>query len=167
MTLAADMIIPRTGTIFPLDQRRRDALAEYAETAAADAGQPLQTWVRVTWGLKEYEAKDLIRGNASETVWERILKRRGPHCGWSVAIPIMGAVIGHDIADHFANEKAQVAHERAAYAAEEARLATLEAHARERRAFSGLAPRETALPPRNAARGTRVEASRVGGDRPN
>lgn len=167
MTLAADMIITRRGAILPLDQRRRDALANYAEIAAADAGQPLQTWVRITWGLKEYEAKDLIRGNASETVWERILKRRGPHCGWAVAIPILGAVIGHDIADHFANEKAQVADERAAFAAEEARLSTLEAHARERRAFAGLAARETPLRPRNATGGTRVAPPRVGGDRPN
>ena len=64
MTLAAHMITTRRGTILPLDQRRRDALANYAELCAQDAGQPLQKWVRETWGLKDYEAKDLIRGNA-------------------------------------------------------------------------------------------------------
>lgn len=167
MTLAGTMIMTRRGASLALDRRRRDALATYAELAAQDAGKPVQTWVRETWGLKDYEAKHLIKGDASEVVWERLLKQRGPHKGWALAIPIMGAVIGHDIADHFANEKAQVANERAAFAAEEARLATLEAHARERRAFAGLAPRETALPPRNAAGGTRVAPPRVGGNRPN
>jgi hypothetical protein len=39
----------------------------------------VQTWVRETWGLKDYEAKHLIKGDASETVWERLLKQRGPH----------------------------------------------------------------------------------------
>lgn len=165
MTLVADMIITRRGTVLPLDQRRRDALANYAELAAEDSGKPLQAWVRETWGLKDYEAKDLIRGNASEAVWERILKRRGPHCGWVVAIPIIGAVIGQDLADHFANEKAQVAHERAAKQAEETRIATLEAHARERRSFARIAAGEAAVPDGRAADEHRVDSARMGRER--
>lgn len=167
MTYGAAQIMTRRGANFALDRHRRDALATYAENAALAANMPAQTWVRETWGFKDYEAKHLLRGNASEVMWERILKQRGPHAGWRVALPIIGAIIGEDLADHFANEKAQVANERAAFAAEEARLATLEAHARERRAFAGLAPRESALPSRNANGGTRVAAPRVGGERPN
>lgn len=166
MTLAGSMIMTRRGASLALDRRRRDALATYAELAAQDAGKPVQTWVRETWGLKDYEAKHLIKGDASEVVWERLLKQRGPHKGWCLALPIMGAVIGEDIADHFANEKAQVAHERAAYAAEEARLATLETHARERRAFARLADREAAVRPRVAADESRLASSRMGGQRP-
>jgi hypothetical protein len=162
MTLASHMIITRRGTILPLDRRRRDALSTYAEFAASDAGVPLQKWVRETWGLKDYEAKDLIKGNASETVWERILKQRGPHGGWRVALPILGSVIGEDIAEHFANEKAQVAHERAAQAAEETRLAALEAHARERRSFAGLDGRQAALRDRRTTGERRVDAARMG-----
>lgn len=162
MTLAAEMIITRRGTILPLDQRRRDALANYAEIAAAQAGTPVQTWVRKTWKLKDYEAKDLIRGNASETIWERILKLRGPHCGWQVAIPILGAVIGEDLADHFAAEQRQVANERARFEAEEARISRLEAHARECRSFRSMAAREGALPPRGTAAEPGLAAPRMG-----
>jgi hypothetical protein len=166
MTMAADMIITRRGTILPLDQRRRDALANYAEIAADQAGIPLQRWVRETWSLKDYEAKDLIRGNASEAVWERILKQRGPHGGWRIALPILGAVIGEDIAEHFANEKAQVAHERAVYAAEEARIAALEAHARQRGDQSGVAGRHGPLPAGRAAREHRLAPPRMGDPSP-
>jgi hypothetical protein len=157
MTVTAMTLNTRRGAILPLDQRRRDALAEYAQQAAAEAGVPLQTWVRETWRLQVYEAKDLIRGNASEPVWERILKGQGPHTGWAVAIPILGAVIGQDIAEHFATERQQVAHERARFAAEEARIAALEAHARERRLFGAAA-----LQSRGAAREPGLAPPRVG-----
>jgi hypothetical protein len=161
MTVTAMALNTRRGTILPLDQRRRDALAEYAQHEAAEAGIPLQTWVRQTWRLEVYEAKDLIRGNASEAVWERILKQGGPHSGWSLAIPILGAVIGTDIAEHFASERRQVAHERARYAAEEARIAALEAHARNRWAGG-----PAALQDRGAAGEPRVSDARVGRARP-
>ncbi len=106
MTATATMILTRSGTILPLDQRRRDALANYAEHEARAAGVPLQTWVRNTWGLKDYEAKDLIKGNASETVWERILKQRdNPHGGWAVALPVIGAVIGLDLDEAIKTER--------------------------------------------------------------
>ncbi len=152
----------RRGSILPLDQRRRDALAEYALQAAQEAGVPLQRWVRETWKLKDYEAKDLIRGNASETVWERILKKRGPHCGWRVGLPILGAVIGEDIAEHFQREKAEIADERARYAAREAQVAALEAHARERRSFGRVGAREAAVSMRSPAGERRVAPPRMG-----
>lgn len=103
MTVTADMIITRGGTVLPLDQRRRDALAEYAEIEARAVGQAAQRWVRQTWDLKDYEAKDLLKGNASEPVWERILKHRNG--GWAVALPIMGAVIGHGVEDFLLEQR--------------------------------------------------------------
>ncbi|MCR5875139.1 hypothetical protein LRS10_13655 [Phenylobacterium sp. J426] len=162
MTYEAAQIMSRRGAEFELDRRRRDALATYAEIAAAEAGKPAQTWVRETWGFKVYEAKHLLAGNASETMWERILKQRGPHGGWRVALPILGAVIGEDIADHFQREKAEVAHERAQFAAREARLAALEAHARDRRPLGRVGAREAALQGRSAARERGVDTPRVG-----
>lgn len=103
MTVTADMIITRGGTVLPLDQRRRDALANFAEIEAAAAGVPPQRWVRQRWGLKDYEAKDLLKGNASEPVWERILKHENG--GWAVALPILGAVIGHGIEDFLQEQR--------------------------------------------------------------
>lgn len=166
MTVAANMIITRGGAILPLDRRRRDALATYAELAAREAGQPLQKWVRETWRLKDYEAKDLIKGNASETIWERILKMRGPHCGWRVALPILGAVIGEDIAEHIASEKQKVAHERARFAEEEARLSALEDQLQERRSFARARPRKGAVRDGETGRGDRMGAARMGVETP-
>lgn len=161
MTFTVDEIMSRRGANFELDRSRRDALATYAQLAASDAGKPAQTWVRETWGFKVYEAKHLLAGNASEVMWERILKGRGPHTGWAVALPILGAVIGLDIAEHFATERQRVAHERARYAAEEARISALEDHARRRRA-DGPGP----LQGRRAPDESRVATARVGGGAP-
>jgi hypothetical protein len=162
MTVTAMALNSRRGTILPLDQRRRDALAEYAFHAALAAGVPLQTWVRTTWGLAVYEAKDLIRGNASEAVWERILKGRGPHCGWSVAIPVLGAVIGEDLAEHFASERERIADERARHAAREAHVAALEAHARNSHSARRLGAGEAAVQGRRAPGEPGLAAARVG-----
>lgn len=164
MTHGTLAIMTLGGADFGLDRSRRDALVTYAKLHADKDGKPVQQWVRETWGFKEYEAKHLLRGNASEVMWERILKHRGRHGGWRVALPIIGAIIGEDVADFYAAERKAVADERARHEAEEARIATLEAHARERRAFAGLGPGSPAL---RAGRGSvedRVGASGVGRD---
>jgi hypothetical protein len=103
MTVTATMIISLGGTNLPLDQRRRDALAHYAQIEAAAAGMPPQRWVRQTWDFKDYEAKDLLKGNASEPMWERILKHKNG--GWGVALPILGAVIGVGIEDFLLDQR--------------------------------------------------------------
>ena len=71
MTVTAMDISSLRGTNFPLDSRRRDALATYARLSAEDAGIAPQAWVRKAWDFKDYEAKELLRGNASEAMWER------------------------------------------------------------------------------------------------
>src|SRR5690606_30059104 len=101
MQVTAEMILTDFGAKFPLDRQRRDALASYARKAAGDA-RSKQQWVQKTWDLKDYEAKDLLKGNTSEAVWERIIKHRNG--GWRVVIPVMGAVIGQSLDEFIASE---------------------------------------------------------------
>lgn len=101
------MILPDFGTNLPLDQRRKDALASYARKAAGDA-KSKQLWVEKTWDLKDYEAKDLLKGKASEAVWARIICHKNG--GWRVVIPVLGSVIGQSLDDFIASEIEAVAH---------------------------------------------------------
>lgn len=164
MTMVADVIFPRGGTVFPPErQRRRDALRAYAEHHARAEGRPLQTWVRETWDLKDYEAKDLIRGNASETIWERILSQRAnPHGGMRIGLVILEAVTGERLDEHFASQKEIVANERAAWAAEESRISALEARAKQRRAVARGTGREGAHTNSKANGGAGVGAEGMG-----
>lgn len=162
MTMVADVIFPRRGTVLP-PERRRDALRTYAEHHARAEGRPLQTWVRETWGLKDYEAKDLIRGNASETIWERILGlRNNPHGGLSVGLAILEAITGESLDEHFAKQREAVANERAAWTAEESRITALEASARERRSFARREARDAPLQDRRSRRAPGLEAQGMG-----
>lgn len=135
MAVTMNEINTLRGTALGLDSRRRDALATFARLSAEDDGIPAQTWVRTRWGLKDYEAKALLRGDATEPVWERILK--SPNGGWTVAIPVMGAVIGHGLGDFITKEKAR--HERARKDLER-REQRLVATARDLPAVLGLGP---------------------------
>jgi len=111
MTVTADMILTNLGTTFPLDRRRKDALAEYARKSAGDA-KSKHLWVQRQWGLEPYEAKDLLKGNASEAIWERIVKHK-TNGGWKVVIPVLGAVIGQSLDAFIASEIEDIRHERA------------------------------------------------------
>lgn len=95
-------IISLGGTIFPLNRRRRDALMVYAKAAAEKAGKPAQTWVRETWDFTVAEAKEVLKANASEPLWERIIQH--PNGGWRVLLPVMGAVIGQSLEDFIEHE---------------------------------------------------------------
>lgn len=121
------MIITRGGASLPLDQRRRDALANYAEQCAEQEGIPKQTWVVRNWKLKDYEAKDLLKGNASEAIWERIIKAGGPHGGWRIVIPVMGAVVGMALEDFIQAERKALENEAQQREREARELATIEA----------------------------------------
>jgi hypothetical protein len=154
MTVTGTMIITRGGTVLPLDQRRRDALMNYAVQAADAAGMPRQAWCRKVWKLKDYEAKDLLKGNASETVWERIIKMRGPHCGWEVALPVTAAVVGQDLHEFF-REQMRAAAKEAEHAEHHERIAQA--------AYRRLAADPADLgPPRR----TRQGAGKVGAEAP-
>jgi hypothetical protein len=135
MQLTATMITTRRGTILALDQRRRDALADYAKMAAEDAGMPAQAWVRKTWDFNDYEAKHLLKGDASEPMWERILKH--PNGGWAVAIPIMGSVVGQSLEDYIKKQAEAARREQLEWEARERHIAALSAGARGRRPDAG------------------------------
>jgi hypothetical protein len=128
MTVTAEMILTDFGSKLPLDRRRKDALADLAKGEARRAGISPERWARETWDLKAYEAKDLVRGNASETIWERIIKH--PNGGWRIALPILGAVIGQGIGEFFAAEAERARHDAERRQQEATELAQAERAAR-------------------------------------
>ncbi|MCR5876955.1 hypothetical protein [Phenylobacterium sp. J367] len=125
-----DEITSLGGTILPLNRRRRDALMVFASRSAAKADKAPQAWVRETWDLETYEAKDLLKGNASEAVWEKIIRHRNG--GWRVVLPIMGSVIGHSLEDFIEAERRELEHEAQARERRARELADAEAFLRRR-----------------------------------
>lgn len=123
MHVTVEMVSTLGGTNFPLDQRIADALAYYAAQAADAAGVPRQTWVRRAWKMADYEAKEILRGKASKAHYERILKLKGEHCGWHVALVVTGAVIGQPINEFF-QEQMRLAAKQAEQAKHHEQLAT-------------------------------------------
>jgi hypothetical protein len=136
MTVTAHMILTDFGTKLALDQRRRDALAAYARAQhqRTQTRHGAQAWAEAQWDLTDYEAKHLLKGNASEAVWERIVKH--PNGGWAVVIPVMGAVIGMSLEAYIEEQAEGARRERAEWEATEQRLAALAARVAERRSFS-------------------------------
>lgn len=122
MTVTMQMVSTLGGTNFPLDQRIADALMHYAQFAADSEGVPRQTWVRRNWDMADYEAKDVLKGKASKTLYERVLKLRGPHRGWHVGLVVTGAVVGQPIFEFFRDMNERAARE-AAHALEHERQA--------------------------------------------
>lgn len=153
MQVTAEMILTDFGAKFPLDRQRRDALAAYARKAAGDA-RSKQKWVEKTWDLTDYEAKDLLKGKASEAVWERIIKHRNG--GWKVVIPIMGSIIGQSLDAFIASEIEEIRHDRAELEAMEraaqGRLARLRRSGSVEPLRTRLLPEEDADPRREAGR---------------
>lgn len=119
MNPTAEMILTDFGTKLPLNRRRRDALAAVAKAMAGDA-RSKQLFIERLWDLKDYEAKDLLKGNSSEAVWERIAIH--PNGGWPVILPVFGAMLGQPIQAFFHQQSERLAHE-----AEQSRRASDEA----------------------------------------
>lgn len=111
MTVTAQMVMTRGGAVLALDQSIADAVMHYARQTAEAEGMAPQAWCRKRWKLAEYEAKHVLRGDCSKTIYERILKLRGPHCGWPVAIAVTGAVVGQDLSEFFRAQMRQAAKE--------------------------------------------------------
>jgi hypothetical protein len=124
MTFTAEEMLSDFGSVLPLQRGRKDALALYARRSAKLANaRSAQRWVEDTWGLRDYEAKELLKGNASEAVWERIVKHKNG--GWGVVLPIIGAVIGHGIDEYAAEKHRRKVREREQIEAEERQLAAV------------------------------------------
>lgn len=92
--------------ILGLDRATSDALATYVRLTF-----PNNTRKEVArhFDLSLIEAKSVVDAKASKATLDRIWKH--PNGGWSVAVPVMGAVIGRGLDDFIATEKAR--HERA------------------------------------------------------
>jgi hypothetical protein len=92
--------------------------------------------VETEWDLSVDDARSVVEGKASKRIISRIWKH--PRGGWSVALPVMGAVIGQPIDAFFRNQMIQ-----AAKAAEHAQRHEQLAAAAYRTLEGGLAaPRE-------------------------
>lgn len=89
-----------------LDRALRDALATYCrlrwpQHAAKHAARE--------WDLTLDEAKGVVAGRTSIATLDRIFKhKRG---GWSVVLPVLGAVVGETIHDHFRNQIREAAND--------------------------------------------------------
>jgi hypothetical protein len=78
----------------PLDKALRDATADYLRRR-----WPSNTAKHAAkaFDLSLPRAREAVAGNASLTTLEGIIKTGG----WSVALPILGEVIGHHVDQHF------------------------------------------------------------------
>jgi hypothetical protein len=88
--------IPR----LPLDKGLKDAVADHLKHRWPYGTAKL---AEKAYGLTPDRARDAVAGRCSLTTLEQILKRGG----WSVALPILADVIGHAIAAHVADMRAQ------------------------------------------------------------
>jgi len=168
MQVTFEMVSTLAGTNLPLDQRIADALMHYAQQAADAAGVYRQTWVRKTWKMADDEAKDILKGKASKSHYERILKLRGQHCGWHIGLVVTGAVVGQPIYEFF-REQNELAAREAAHALDLERQAKA-AHRRlmggaDRAGAAGAAPEAAGEARRSFGEVGASKARRAGGER--
>lgn len=135
--------------ILSLDRATRDALATYARLRFPTG---TAKHVAAEWGLTLDEARGLILGRTSLATLDRIWKH--PKGGWSVLIPVMGAVVGETV-DVFI-EKERERHEQQA-----ARLGAL---ARSFRTGADRSPSGGGGLGAGSLRGAFAERSRVGAE---
>lgn len=91
--------------LFRLD-RTRDGLASYCE-ARWPVGR--RKSVAKEWGLSADEARSVCEGSASQATLDKVWRHdRG---GWTVLLPVMGAVIGQPISEFFREQIKQAARE--------------------------------------------------------
>lgn len=107
-----------------LDRATRDALAAFtARRWSANRRKEIQR----EWDLTADEARGVMEATASATTVDKIWKH--PRGGWSVVLPVLGAVIGHGVGDFFAAERARALNEAEQIRRDAERLADLEARA--------------------------------------
>lgn len=153
MKVSSMAILTNDGDFSPglgLARQTRDALARYVKlrwpvgTRKAVAG---------AFGLSVDEARTVCDGAASATTIDKIWK--SPNGGWSIALAVLGAVIGETVEDFHKHEASQ-------HAAQARRHATLARDLRALRTSRALPGGE--LDPRPAESG-RVVVRRLGARR--
>lgn len=107
-----------------LDRATRDSLAAYcARRWATNRRKEIQR----EWDLSPDEARGVMEATASASTVDKIWKhRRG---GWSVVLPVLGAVIGQGVGEFFAAERERALHEAEQIKRDAERLAALESAA--------------------------------------
>lgn len=107
------------GEKFPLLRldRTRDGLASYCEVRWPVGRRKS---VAREWGLSADEARSICEGSASQATLDKVW--RHPRGGWSVLIPVMGAVVGQPIHEFF-REKMKLAAREAVRAQHDEQLA--------------------------------------------
>lgn len=80
------------------------------------------------WDLSLDEARGICAARSSQSVLDKILKHRNG--GWSVALSVLGAVIGQELHEHIAEEKAKTAQRRREFEEHEQRLEEMAERAR-------------------------------------
>lgn len=114
--------------ILGLDRQTSDALAVYAK----------QRWPTHTRKAVEREfdltpdaAKAVVEGKASKNIIDQIWKH--PRGRWAVALPVLAAVIGSEVFEHFAQERARLRDGRRNMESKDRELAEVVRHPRARR----------------------------------
>lgn len=109
-----------------LDRPTREALAVYCRRRWS---ANLRKAIEREWDLSPDEARGVMEATASGTTVDKIWKH--PRGGWAVALPVLGAVIGHGVGSFFAAEAARAKDEAERRQQEAQELAAIEraAHA--------------------------------------
>lgn len=98
MTQMMEAIMTLDGQILPFARDFREALALYARRT-----WPLNTSIHAAkaWGIDKTTAKNLLKGHASDATITRVLRAGG----WAMALPVIGAVIGHSAEQFLEDER--------------------------------------------------------------
>ncbi len=98
MAQTMEAIMTLEGQLLPFARDFREALAIYARRT-----WPLNTSVHAAkaWGIDKTTAKNLLKGHASDATITRVLRAGG----WAMALPVIGAVIGHSAEQFLEDER--------------------------------------------------------------
>jgi len=90
MALTVNEIMTLDGQLLPFSRDLREALGIYARRT-----WPLHTSVHASkaWGVPKTTVANLLKGHASDATVTAIIRAGG----WALALPVIGAVIGHGL----------------------------------------------------------------------
>lgn len=98
MTMTVNEIMTLDGQLLPFSRDLREALGVYARRT-----WPLHTSVHAAkaWGIPKTTAANLLKGHASDATVTTIIRAGG----WALALPVIGAVIGHSLDEAITAER--------------------------------------------------------------
>lgn len=98
MAMTVNEIMTLDGQLLPFSRDLREALGVYARRT-----WPLHTSVHAAkaWGISKSTAANLLKGHASDATVTTIIRAGG----WALALPVIGAVIGHGLDEAITAER--------------------------------------------------------------